>query len=311
MLDAAIDAIIKQMAANPAPKLWELGATQARAAFGAMRHLFEPKGVPIGQVDALAIPGPAGPLQARLYAPVGLAGRTTPLCLYFHGGGWVIGDLDTHDAVCRTLANESGARVLSVDYRLAPEHKFPAAFEDAYAALVWAEANAMSLNANPIRLAAAGDSAGGNLAAAVALHAKAKGGPKLMHQLLIYPVTQARAETPSMRDLATGYFLEKASMNWFFDQYVPSGQDLADPRLSPLSAKDVAGVAPATVIVAGYDPLKDEGIAYARRLEAAGVPTKLVNYESMIHGFIAMGGVVPHAGQALKEAGAELAKALA
>ena len=176
---------------------------------------------------------------------------------------------------------------------------------------MWTEANAMDHSINPNRLAVAGDSAGGNLAAAVALHAKAKGAPKLAFQALIYPVTQARANTASMNDLATGYFLEKASMDWFCDQYLEMNADLSDPRLSPLAAKDVSGVAPAFVLVAGFDPLKDEGKQYADKLKAAGVPVQFVSYDSMIHGFLGMGGVVPQAGQAIKEIGEALSKALA
>lgn len=311
MLDATIDAIIKQMAANPAPKLWEVSAPQARTMFLAMREMFQPKGVPIGKVDSVEIPGPGGPVPARIYTPVGLTGRVTPACLYYHGGGWVIGDLDTHDSMCRQIANESGCRVISVDYRLAPESKFPAAFEDAYAALEWAEANASDHQINPNRLAVAGDSAGGNLAAAVALHTRAKGGPRLSYQVLLYPVTQARAATKSMTDLASGYVLEKASMDWFCDQYMQPDTDLNDPRLSPLAAKDVSGVAPAYVLVAGFDPLRDEGKAYADKLKAAGVAVDFVEYASMIHGFLGMEGVVPQATQALKDAAKALSNALA
>ncbi len=311
MLDATIDAIIKQMAANPAPKLWEVSAPQARAMFLAMREMFQPKGVPIGKIDSVEIPGPGGPVPARIYTPVGLTGRVTPACLYYHGGGWVIGDLDTHDSMCRQIANESGCRVISVDYRLAPECKFPAAFEDAYAALEWAEANASDHQINPNRLAVAGDSAGGNLAAAVALHTRAKGGPRLSYQVLLYPVTQARAATKSMAELASGYVLEKASMDWFCDQYMQPDTDLNDPRLSPLAAKDVSGVAPAYVLVAGFDPLRDEGKAYADKLKAAGVAVDFVEYASMIHGFLGMEGVVPQATQALKDAAKALSNALA
>jgi acetyl esterase len=299
------------MAANPAPKMWEVGAPQARAMYLGMRDIFDPKGVPIGRVDSVEISGPGGPMAARIYTPVGLTGRVTPACVYYHGGGWVIGDLDTHDAICRQLANESGCRVVAVDYRLAPENKFPAAFDDAYAALVWTEANASDHNINPNRIAVAGDSAGGNLAAAVAIQAKQKGGPKISYQVLFYPVTQARANTASMNDLATGYFLEKASMDWFCDQYLPAGADVNDPRVSPLAAKDVSGVAPAYVLVAGFDPLKDEGKQYAAKLKAAGVAVDFTEFDSMIHGFLGMAGIVPQAGQAIKEAGKAMANALA
>lgn len=311
MLDATLDAILKQMGATPAPKLWEVSAPQAREMYHGMREAFDVKGAPIGKIDSVEIPGPGGPLAARIYTPVGLTGRVTPACVFYHGGGWVIGDLDTHDGICRMLANESGCRIVAVDYRLAPENKFPAAFDDAYATLLWVEKNAMDHSINPNRIAVAGDSAGGNLAAAVAIHAKLKGGPQIAYQVLIYPVTQARAETASMHDLATGFFLEKASMDWFCDMYLEPGADLTDYRVSPLSAKDVTGVAPAMVLVAGFDPLKDEGKQYAAKLKAAGVQTDLIEYPSMTHGFITMGGVVTQTAQAAKDIGKALARELA
>ena len=311
MLDATLDAIMKQMAASPAPKLWEVSAPQARAMFAAMGEGFGKQSIPVGKIDSVEIPGPGGPLAARVYTPVGMTGRVTPVCVFYHGGGWVIGDLDSHDAMCRALANESSVRVVAVDYRLAPENKFPAAFEDAYAALVWTEKNATEQSFNPNRIAVAGDSAGGNLAAAVALHTKAKGGPKLSAQILLYPVTQAKAQTGSMNELAKGYFLEKAGMDWFCDQYMEAGTDPADPRLSPLSAKDVGGVAPAFIVVAEYDPLKDEGKQYAAKLKAAGVDTTLIEVKGMIHGYLAMGGLLPQANLSLKEIGQAIAKLLA
>jgi acetyl esterase len=311
MLDATLDAILKQMAENPAPKLWEMSPTQGRQMYLQMRDLFEPKGVAIGKVDAIEFPGPGGPIPARVYTPVGMAGRTTPACIYYHGGGWVIGDLDTHDVTCRMIANDSGCRVISVDYRLAPENRFPAAFDDSYAALTWLEKNAATHSVDPNKIAVAGDSAGGNLAAAVALASKQKGGPKVSFQALIYPVTQARAQTDSMNALATGYFLEKAGMDWFCDQYLNPGDDIDDPRVSPLAAKDLSGVAPALVIVAGFDPLKDEGKQYAAKLKEAGVPVELVEFDSMIHGFITMGGVVPQAAEASKLIGKAMQGAMA
>jgi acetyl esterase len=309
MLDATLQAILRQMAEAPQPKLWEMSPPEARAAYLAMRDMFDTKGTPIGKVESVEIHGPGGPVPARIYTPIGSDGKVTPACVYYHGGGWVIGDLDTHDTVCRAIANESGCRVVAVDYRLAPEHKFPAAFDDAYAALKWTADNATAHFINPNRIAVAGDSAGGNLAAAVALYARSKG-PKVKFQALIYPVTQARADTASMHDLATGFFLEKASMDWFCDQYLEPGADLNDPRLSPLAAKDVHGVANALVIVAGFDPLKDEGKAYAQKLKAAGVHVTLSEYPAMTHGFISMGAVVPQAVDALKEVGQALAKHL-
>ena len=305
-LDPIVKGLLDQMAANPTPKLWEIPPAQGRELYRVIAQTLEPQGIAIGKTDNLSIPAPGGgELKLRVYTPVASGSTPLPGIVYFHGGGWVIGDLDTHDALCRTLANEVGARVVSVDYRRAPENKFPTAADDCYAATKWVEENAAHLTIDPNRISVAGDSAGGNLAAVVCLMAKQKGSPHIVHQLLIYPVTQWKAETESMNAFAEGYFLEKRTLHWFFDQYAPTC-DPKDWRLSPLAAADVAGLPRAYVVTAGFDPLKDEGKAYADKLNRAGVSAVYVDYPGMIHGFFNMSGVVPTA----REAIADVAKAL-
>ncbi len=237
----------------------------------------------VGAVDNRVIPGPGGDLPVRIYQPD--TDGDHPLLVYFHGGGWVIGDLDTQDEFCRQLCAGSGAVVVSVDYRLAPEDPFPNGLEDCYAATRWAVENARTLGATADMLAVGGDSAGGNLAASVCLLARERGGPTIHHQLLIYPVTDNDLDTGSYRDNAEGYLLTRDMMGWFWEQYAP-GQS-ADPLASPLKA-ELTGMPPATVITAEYDPLRDEGQAFAERLSAAGVPVEQREFKGMIHGFIGM-----------------------
>jgi acetyl esterase len=309
-LDAIVQGLLDQMAANPLPKLWEVPPAQGREMYRMMSQTLEPQDVSIGKIENATFPGPSGDqIRVRLYCPVASGGGALPALVYFHGGGWVIGDLDTHDALCRTLANEAGARVIAVDYRLAPEHKFPAAADDAFAAVKWIEANASSLGIDANRIAVAGDSAGGNLSAVVCQMAKQKGGPHIVFQLLIYPVTQMRANTGSMSAFAEGYFLERQTMNWFFDQYAPPGQDPNDWRISPLAATDLSGLPRAYIVTAGFDPLRDEGKAYADKLNHAGVAAVYVDYPGMVHGFFNMQGVVPKAREAIADAAKALRKA--
>jgi acetyl esterase len=308
-LDAIVKGLLDEMAASPMPKLWEVPAPQGREMYRMIATTLEPQGISIGKTENLSIPGPAAPIQIRIYTPVAGGGTALPALVYFHGGGFVIGDLETHDPLCRTLANETGAKVVAVDYRLAPEHKFPAAADDSYAAVKWVETNAASLGVDPNRIAVGGDSAGGNLAAVVCQTAKQKGGPHIVFQLLIYPVTQLRANTESMKSFAEGYFLEKKTMDWFFDQYTTPGTDPNDPRISPLAATDLSGLPRAYVVTAGFDPLRDEGKAYADKLNRAGVAAVYVDYPSMIHGFFGMSGVLPQARQAITDASAALRKA--
>ena len=311
-LDPQAKALLEQMAANPdAPRLIDLPPAGGREMYRAMAAMLDPQGVPIGKVEDRAIPGPAGDIPVRVYTPVA-AGGTGPALVYYHGGGWVIGDLETHDALCRTLANEAGCKVIAVDYRLAPEHPFPAAIDDAYAAVKWVEANASEIGIDPNRIAVAGDSAGGNLAAAVSLRAKAEKGPHIAFQLLIYPVTDAPRTTQSYKDFAAGHMLEAEGMDWFWNHYVLSaGADPKHPYAAPLHAESLAGLPPAYVVTAGFDVLRDEGKAYAEALKKAGVEVEYVNYEGMIHGFFNMQGVLDVARDAVKAAAKALKDALA
>jgi acetyl esterase len=242
--------------------------------------------IPMARVEAIEMPGPAGTIPARFYVPGRLpAGVPAPLLVFFHGGGWVIGDLDTHDGVCRFLAAAAGTTVLSIDYRLAPEHPFPAAVEDSWAAFVWAEANAATLGVDPARIGVCGDSAGGNLAAVVSLLAKAGGGPMPAMQLLFYPVTDSVGDMPSRELFAEGFLLTKGDMESFEGHYLPPGSDASDPRVSILQAPDLSGLPPAYVATAGFDPLRDEGEAYALRMREAGVQVALRRHPGLIHSF--------------------------
>jgi acetyl esterase len=291
-------AVLDFMASMGNPKLEDSTPEQAREMMRAA--LAEGEAVhEVRDVDAGGVP-------ARLYHP---SPEVTGLLVYFHGGGWVIGDLDTHDATCRALANRSGNAILSVDYRLAPEHKFPAALDDCVTATTWAHANAGTLRADPERLAVGGDSAGGNLAAVIAT----MGVVPLRYQLLVYPVTDLRGGTPSYEANGEGYLLTKGSMEWFHGHYV-GGTDASadDPRLSPLLQPDdvLRAAPPGLVITAEFDPLRDEGEAYASRLNALGVPTTSVRFGGQIHAFFGMPGIADGA-TAVTLAGSALRTALA
>lgn len=246
---------------------------------------------PMREVTSLRIPGPAGEIPARLYLAPGVPAQPGPLIVYYHGGGWVVGDLVTHDGVCRFLAANAGFRVLSVEYRLAPEQPFPAPVEDAVAAFEWAAENVEQLGADPARIAVAGDSAGANLSAAVCLHAREGSGPRPAMQLLLYPPTDAVGEMPSRRTFAEGFLLTKGDMEWFERHYLPDGCEADDPRVSMMRACDLAGLPPAYVATAGFDPLRDEGERYAERMREAGVTVALRRHDSLIHGFANMTAV--------------------
>jgi acetyl esterase len=261
--------------------------------------------IPMQQVEELELPGAAGPICARLFTPPE-AQDAAPLLVYFHGGGWVIGDLDTHDDPCRFLAANTGAKLLSVDYRLAPEHPFPAAAEDAFAAYEWAAANAERLGVDAGRIAVGGDSAGGNLAAAACLMAREAGAPSPTMQLLIYPVTETAGNAESRRTFAEGFLLTRSDMDWFEEHYLPPGVDREDPRVDLLSATGLSSLPPAYVAVAGFDPLRDEGIAYAERLREAGVRVALRRHPGLIHTFANLTAVCPSARQAMLEAAGAL-----
>ena len=247
---------------------------------------------PVREVRDRSIPGPVGEIPVRVFRP---SDATRPMLVWFHGGGWVTGSIETHDLVCRQLAVAVDAVVVSVEYRLAPETKFPGAVDDCVAAWSWVAAHAAELGADAERIAVGGDSAGGNLAAVVALVARDEGLPAPVHQLLVYPVTDHEFERPSMIENAHGYFLETDTMRWFYDHYARTPDDFADWRMSPLRAPTVAGVAPATVLTAEYDPLRDQGEAYARRLAEAGVPAEIVRADGVFHGYFGMQKFLPPA----------------
>jgi acetyl esterase/lipase len=257
----------------------------------------------VAHVEDELVDGPVGPLRMRVYRPQG--GGSRPVVVYFHGGGWVVGSIESHDPVCRAIAARTPCVVVSVDYRLAPENPFPAAVEDAWAATVWAAEHAAALGADPERLVVAGDSAGGNLAAAAALRARHRGLP-LALQILIYPVTDHDLDSPGYARHGDGLNLTRAKMDWYWRQYLHGG-DGADPEASPLRASDLRGVAPALVLTAEYDPLCDEGEEYGRLLERAGVVVAQTRYEGQIHGFVRLGALC---GEAAAEALEEIAAAL-
>jgi acetyl esterase len=304
-LDADAQVMLDLLAQMPEP--WTIGAVATRAM---MAQSPRPPGEDVDQVRELTIDGPAGTIPARLFRPAGSGAAPLPLVVFFHGGGWVFGGLDSHDGLCRMLANRTGAVVVSVDYRLAPEHPYPAAADDAYAATVWAVDHAAELGADPARVAVAGDSAGGNLAAVVALRARDEGGPELAFQLLVYPVVDFDRERPSTVRNGTGYFLTQDAMRWFDDQYTPDVAHRDHAYAAPLRAGSLAGLPPALVITAEYDPLCDEGAAYADALVAAGVPATLSCYEGVFHGFFSMALAIEKARAAVDEASAALRAAL-
>jgi acetyl esterase len=263
----------------------------------------------VAKVEDRLIPGPPGvEVPVRIYWP-GDGGEPRPVIVYFHGGGWVLGDLETHDGPVRSMANGTGAIVVAVHYRLAPEHRYPAAVEDAYAATRWAAEHATELGGDPTRLAVAGDSAGGNLAAVTALRA-VEGGPDIAFQLLIYPVTDHDFTTESYVDSGPDCLLTRQHMEWFWDQYVPDVADRDHPQASPLRAAEFAGLPPAHVLTAGRDPLRTEGQLYAERLQAAGVPTTVQHCPGLFHGFAGSADLLPVAGEAMAEVHDVLREAL-
>jgi acetyl esterase len=262
----------------------------------------------VARIENRTVPGPAGQIPVRIYTPPGRG--PFGVLVFFHGGGFVLCDLDTHDPTCRALCRAAGCVVVSVDYRLAPEHKFPAGPEDCYAATVWAAGAAAELGGDGARIAIAGDSAGGNLTAVVALMARDRGAPRLRHQLMIYPVTDCAFDTASYRENGQDYGLSTASMRWFWNHYLASERDASHPYASPLRAEDLRGLPPATVITAEFDPLRDEGEAYAARLRQAGVPTELQRYPGVIHGFFGMGEFLAQARDALDLAARRVQEAI-
>jgi len=305
-LDPTMRLVLDQLESAGARPFHELTPEEARQQFEQFK-LPAPE-IALASVEDLDVPGPAGGVRVRVYRPEGEGAR--PALVYFHGGGWVIGSVETHDGTCRELAHGAGCVVVSVEYRRAPEHRYPAAAEDCYAVTRWVADRADALGVDGSRLAVGGDSAGGNLAAVVALMARDRGGPSLRYQLLIYPVTDADFERPSYHDNAEGYLLTRDAMRWFWDLYVPEPAQRADAYAAPLRAADLAGLPSAHVITAEYDPLRDEGEAYARRLSKAGVPTTARRYDGVIHGFFALGMIAPVGREAIAEAATRLRTAL-
>ena len=301
--------VLDALAALGGPPIEEQTPEEVREAYGQFSALGSR--AEMASVTDRSCPGPAGDVPVRVYVPTAEPGPR-PVLVYFHGGGWVIGDIETHDGTVRALAAASGVTIVSVDYRLAPEHPFPAAIDDCVAAVRWVAepSTAAELGIDPTRMAVGGDSAGGNLAAVVAQQA-CHDGPPLRFQLLVYPATDMRLCHSSIDENAEGYFLTKADMAWFRGHYC-ADQDWSDPRMSPLLATDevVRGVAPALVITAEYDPLRDEGEAYAAKLAAAGVDADVSRYDSVIHGFFSMGDLVPEGKAAIDEAAEALRAAL-
>ena len=293
-----IQQVIDALAASELGPVHALTPTEARVQYERMVKARGIAPTPVGAVEERAIPGAAGDLPVRIYRP-DVDAPDLPTLVYYHGGGHVIGNLDTHDAVARNLCNGAGCVVVSVDYRLAPEHRFPAAAEDAFAAVQWCAAHGEAIGIDPLRMAVGGDSAGGNLAAVAALMARDAGGPVIRLQVLVYPVTDYACDTASYRTYAQGYgMLEARSMHWFRDHYLRGEADRHDWRAAPLRAGDLAGLPPALLLTAQCDVLHDEGEAYAHRLRAAGVDVEYRDCEGMIHGFFTMAPMVDGAVQA-------------
>ena len=305
-LDPQAQAVLDQMAALDMPDMTQFEPSVVRPLFRSMGP--ESPVEDVARVENRTVPGPAGPVPVRIYRP---KPGTLPVLVFFHGGGFVIGDLDTHDGLCRGLANRAECLVVSVDYRLAPEARFPAAPEDCYAATRWVAENAAELGGDPDRIAIGGDSAGGNLTAVTALMARDRGGPALRKQVLVYPVTDCRFDTASYLANADGLFLTRDMMKWFWGHYLESESDGASPYASPLRADDLGSLPPALVVTAEYDPLCDEGEAYAHRLNDAGNKVTLIRYGGQIHGFLSMFELMDSGKDALDEICKRLKRAFA
>jgi acetyl esterase len=304
-LDPQTKIVLEQMAAAGAPPMETLSPEQARSA------MILPQGEveSVGKVEERVIPGPESDIPVRVYYPKEEQ-DVYPALVYYHGGGWVVGNLDSHDNVCRALTNLANCVTISVDYRLAPEHKFPAAVVDSYVAVQYVYDHAESFQVDRNKIAVGGDSAGGNLAAVISNMAKDKGTPSICYQLLLYPSTNVGGEpTVSMKENAEGYFLTKGMMEWFRDCYLNTEEDKKNPLLSPLLNEDLIGLPPALVVTAEYDPLRDEGEAYAKKLADAGVEVESIRYDGAIHGFISMAAVIEQGKSALEKAGKALKEA--
>lgn len=303
-LDPQAQQVLDQLAALGLPPNHMVSPQQAREN---MRNRPRIDGPEVAKVEDRSVSWRDAEVPVRIYTPAGTG--PFPILIWCHGGGMVVGDLETADATARHLTVETGCVTVSVDYRLAPETKFPGACDDCYAAAVWASDNAASIQGDASRMAVGGDSAGGNLAAVVAQMARDRAHPDLAFQLLVYPMTALDFETPSYVDNADGYLLTRDSMKWYWDQYLGASDDPNHPYAVPSKARSFQNLPPALVITAEFDPLRDEGETYAKSLEAAGVPTTCTRYDGMIHGFFAMSGAVDKAGQAVSQAAAAMKEA--
>ena len=312
MLHPQAKALLALIEQRGLPATHTLTPVEARRMYRERRFFTQPDAPEMAQVCDASASGPHGEIPLRIYRPLGSApGVALPVLVYYHGGGWVIGDLDTHDTLCRELANGAGACVVAVDYRMGPEHRFPCAVDDCIAATNWVRREAGALNIDSARIAIGGDSAGGNLAAAVAIAARDYGDLPIVHQLLVYPATDQRRGAPSHTTNGQGYMLTADTMNYFHDHYIEDTAHDLDWRASPLLCKDLARLPPALVITAGYDPLRDEGLMYANRLSEAGNAATYICFERQIHGFITMGRVLDEANTAVALCAAELRRAFA
>ena len=311
MLHPQARALLRLIEERALPPTHTLSPAEARAMYRQRRSFTQPDAPEVAVVRELSAPGPGGAISLRAYRPAGSdAAARLPVLVYYHGGGWVIGDLDTHDTLCRELCNLSGCAVVAVDYRMGPEHPFPAAVDDALAATRWIHANASSLHVDASRLAVGGDSAGGNLAAVVALAARDAGNLPITFQLLIYPATDQSRTAASHATNGEGYLLTRDTMRYFHDHYIHDIAQDREWRASPLLHADHAGLPPAFLLTAGYDPLRDEGLQYAQKLSEAGSIATLVNFERQIHGFITMGRVIDEANAAVQLCAAQVRQAL-
>jgi acetyl esterase len=313
MLHPQAKFLLDLMIERQIPPTHTLSPADARAFYRERRAVTQPAPPPIAETRDVAATGPHGPIPLRLYHPLPAAQRQTApaVLVYFHGGGWVIGDLDTHDTLCRELANSAGCAVVAVDYRMGPEHRFPAAVDDCIAATRWVRDHAAELGVDAARLAVGGDSAGGNLATVVAIALRDAGDLPMRLQLLVYPATDQRRGSPSHTSNGQGYLLTADTMNYFHDHYIADKAQDLDWRASPLLHPDLSKLPPALVLSAGYDPLRDEALQYSHRLTQAGNRVTHINFERQIHGFITMGRVIDEANAAVQICAAELRRALA
>ncbi len=302
-------ALLEQAAASNTPQLDDGTPEEGRTVFATTTSMLGIPPRPVKEVKEIQIPGPNGPIRTVVITPNQTGSGPLPILIYFHGGGWVIGSPETHKGETHYFADAAQCIVLVPDYRKGPEHRFPAAPQDCYAVLEWAAANAASLGADSSRIAVAGDSAGGNLSAVVAQMTRDRNGPPLALQLLVYPATQMGSDTQSFKDFAEGYFLTARAMHWFYNHYVATKAEWDDPLASPLLADNLQGLAPAFIMTAGFDPLRDEGAAYADKLKAAGVPVEYVCYDEQIHGFVSLAGALDDGQAFLQRASAVLRKA--